>query len=89
MSDMQKVIHQIEESCNPFQDKTSTALFNIHKGKAAGGAVQKSLLSVPLVSKARKKEFIDACIASPFKFEQPIRKKVKLKNFEAECAVSR
>ena len=81
------MVRQIEGSCNPFRDKTSDALFNIHTGKAASGAVQESLLSVPRGGKAKHKEFIDACIDDPSKFEEPI-KKVKLKNFEAECAVS-
>ena len=71
---LQKVVRQIEGSCNPFRDKTSDALFNIHTGKAASGAVQESLLSVPRGGKAKHKEFIDACIDDPSKFEEPIKK---------------
>ena len=87
-SDLKRVIHQIEKSCNPFHDQTSDVLFNIHTGKAASRAVEESLLSVPQVGKIRHKEFMDTCIADPSKFEQPI-KKVKLKNFESDCAASR
>ena len=67
------MVRQIEGSCNPFQDKTSDALFNIHAGKASSGAVQESLLSVPRGGKAKHKEFIDACIDDPSKFEEPIK----------------
>ena len=87
-SDLKRVIHQIEQSCNPFHDQTSDVLFNIHTGKAASRAVEESLVSVPQVGKIRHKKFMDTCIADPSKFEQPI-KKVKLKNFESDCAASR
>ena len=38
-TDLQSMIDQIQETCNPFQDLSSKSLFNIHTGKAASYAV--------------------------------------------------
>ena len=84
-TDLQSMIDQILETCNPFQDLNSESLFNIHTGKAASDAVKQCLLNIPGNGKAYHKKFIEECTADAGRFEKPITR-FKLVTFQNECA---
>ena len=87
-ADLQKIITQICNTNNPFQQNLAPeTLYNISTGKGAREDIKKSLLGVPTKGKQRHQEFIESCKEDPKNFEQPIKK--KLKTFEDGCGKNR
>ena len=81
-TDLQSMIGQIQETCNPFQDLNSESLFNIHTGKAASDAVKQCLLNIQEDGKACHNKFVEECTA-----EKPITR-FELVTFQNKCARS-
>ena len=86
-SDLQKVLVQIQDSCDPFKN-TSEKLFNISSGKAASQPVQSCLLGNAEKGNERHKYFMSSCFSDSTNFEKPIKKE-KLETFRYECKGSR
>jgi len=89
-SDLGKVISQIKDSFNPFtcEKAPSDTLFNISTGKGTSDEVRDCLLKIPATGKKRHKEFVEACVNDPNRFEQRITK-VALKTFADSCGRNR
>ena len=71
--DLRKVIDQIADTCDPFQNlfHTPESLYNISSGRASSEAARKCLLSVPETGAKHHREFVEACKDDPAQFEQP------------------
>ena len=82
-SDVQKVLDQIKESCNPFCSAVSEKLYN-SSGKAVSTPVQTCLLAIRDKGKLRHDQFIEDCLTDANNFEKSIKKE-KLETFKLEC----
>ena len=82
-SDIQKVLGQIKESCNPFCSAVSEKLYN-RSGKAVSTPVQTCLLAIRDKGKLRHDQFIEDCLTDANNFEKSIKKE-KLETFKLEC----
>lgn len=88
-ADLQKIITQICNTNNPFQENLAPeSLYNISTGKVAREDIKKSLLGVPTKGKQRHQEFIQSCKEDPKNFERPIKKE-KFMTFEDGCGKNR
>ena len=83
-TDLQSMIDQIEETCNPFQDLNSESLFSIHTGKAASDAVKQCLLKIPENRKACHNEFVEECTAADASRLEKLITRFKLVTFQNE-----
>ena len=81
----EKLVHMIEECCNPFDSGTNDSLYNIFTGKEASSSVKESILAVKVNGEDRRKTFVEACKKHPSRFEQPIKRE-QLLTFQSECA---
>ena len=82
-SDVQKVLDQIKESCNPFCSAVSEKLYN-RSGKAVSTPVQTCLLAIRDKGKLRYDQFIEYCLTDANNFENSIKKQ-NLETFKLEC----
>ena len=83
-SDVQKVLDQIKESCNPFCSAVSEKLYN-RSGKAVSTPVQTCLLAIRDKGKLRHDQFIEDCLTDANNFDKSIKKE-KLETFKLECS---
>lgn len=93
VADLEKVMKQIEESCNPFEMDEEIAsstdkLFNINTGKAASHEVRASLLNIQYDGRKRHQEFLDSSIANASRFEEKLTK-AKLMTFSGDSVRNR
>ncbi|CAI9729001.1 Hypothetical predicted protein [Octopus vulgaris] len=84
-SDLEKVIAQIEKSCNPFTLMNTT---DIHTGKACSENVKRSLLDVRATGRNMHETFVAECVENPALFEKPLRK-IKIKTFASDSVGNR
>ena len=84
VADLNRVMKQIEDSCNPFEleetEQANKKLFNINTGKAVDHEICQSLLNIPDDGRKRHQEFLNSCLADAARFEATITK-TKLKTF--------
>ena len=83
-SDVQKVLDQIKESCDPFCSAVSEKLYNISSGKAVSTPVQTCLLAIRDKGKVRHDQFIEDCLTDANNFEKSIKKE-KQETYKLEC----
>ena len=83
-SDVQKVLDQIKESCNPFCSAVSEKFYNISSGNAVSTPVQTCLLAIRDKGKLRHDQFIEDCLTDANNFEKSIKKE-NLETFKFEC----
>ena len=87
--DLQNVIKQIEDSCNPFSATIrNESLCNIQTGRQASQTVEENLLNVPSLGRLQRLQFVEECIQNPERFEKPIKKN-KIPTFVSECVQNR
>ena len=82
-SDVQKVLDQSKESCNPFCSAVFEKLYN-RSGKAVSTPVQSCLLAIRDKGKLRYDQFIEDCLTDANNFEKSIKKE-NLETFKLEC----
>ena len=74
-SDLQKVIYQMQGTCNLFSDKydNGSKLF-ISSGKVTSKETQTCLLLIKVTGGKQHEEFVTACSVDPVVFKSTIKK---------------
>ena len=73
--DLNKIIHLIQETMNPFLPEIQKEnLYNIGSGKSASKETEKFLLNVESIGSELRERFINECISDSNRFEQRIKR---------------